>query len=295
MAVGQAAGQRASGHGLGMGPALSCALCGDVGAPAGHGELPTPCAAPNSGQPSPAKTTTTPQAPTPAVVATALRSTGRMAPSTQVAVDTLTSWAQDGAIEPLASPPTLHGAGADTAAPGAGAVLLTASPTATRPSTLPAAKCSREDGGHPPGQHQRCPMPAQRAEARPPATSLQKGEHQPQPGQRAAEQGTAGTRRHGHGGDVSTYLRCWRKGTEPSALSSAGRGPPRAQPALPLREAPRAAAGHRLIRGGERERPAGARAFCGAFLPSRWRRRSALASSVTTALLQGSVGAVLCP
>lgn len=67
-----------------------------------------------------------------------------------VAMGTLTSWAQDGAIEPLASPPALHGAGADTAAPGAGAVLLTASPTAARPSTLPAAKCSREDGGHPP-------------------------------------------------------------------------------------------------------------------------------------------------
>lgn len=59
-----------------------------------------------------------------------------------VAVGTLTSWAQDGAIEPLASPPALHGAGANTAAPGAGAVLLTASPTAARPSTLPAAKCS---------------------------------------------------------------------------------------------------------------------------------------------------------
>lgn len=58
-----------------------------------------------------------------------------------VAVGTLTSWAQDGAIEPLASPPALL---------GAGAVLLTASPTAARPSTLPAAKCSREDGGHPP-------------------------------------------------------------------------------------------------------------------------------------------------
>lgn len=74
-----------------------------------------------------------------------------------------------------------------------------------------------------------------------------------------------------------------------------GEGTPRARPALPPHEASRAAAGYRLIRGGERERLAGDPAFSGAFLPPQQRRRSAPASSVTPALLHRAVGTVLCP
>lgn len=83
-----------------------------------------------------------------------------------------------------------------------------------------------------------------------------------------------------------TYLLCQRKGKEWRVPSlPRGEGTPRARPVLPPHEATRAAAGYRLIRGGERERPAGDLAFSGAFLPSQQRRRSALASSVTPALL----------
>lgn len=198
VAVGQAGGQRASGHGLRTGPALPCSLRGDVGAPAGHGELPTPCAAQNPPQPLSAETTATAQAPTPTAVATAPRSTGRRAPSTQVAVGTLAVWVQDGAIEPLASPPAPHGAGADAAAPGAGTVLLTASPVAAGPGALPAAKRSREDGGHPPraaSMPARVPRPGhQRHLCRRVSIGLSRGSGQQSRARRApGGTGTAGT------------------------------------------------------------------------------------------------------
>lgn len=92
-----------------------------------------------------------------------------------------------------------------------------------------------------------------------------------------------------------TYLRCQWGRTGPGARCSTGTGGASCSASAAPRAATRVGTGHRLIRRGERERPAAALACRGASLPSRRRRRSAPASSVTTALLRGCEGAALCP
>lgn len=92
-----------------------------------------------------------------------------------------------------------------------------------------------------------------------------------------------------------TYLQCQRGRTGPSARCSTGTGGASCSASAAPRAATRAGTGQRLIRRGERERPAAALAWRGASLPSRRRRRSAPASSVTAALLRGCEGAALCP
>ena len=83
-----------------------------------------------------------------------------------------------------------------------------------------------------------------------------------------------------------TYLRCQWGRTGPGARCSTGTGGASCSASAAPRAATRVGTGHRLIRRGERQRPAAALACRGASLPSRRRRRSTPASSVTAALLR---------